>query len=277
MPIEIKNLSYEYEKNKPVLNNISLDIYEGQMLGIIGQTGCGKTTLVQLIAGLLKSGSGTVLVDGDNIFDKKYNRAILRKKVGIVFQYPESQLFEQSVSKDIAFGLKKSGLSKAEKISRIKWAMELMQLDYEKLKDKSPLALSGGEKRKVAIAGVIAVKPKYLILDEPIAGLDPSSRDAFMKMLLELKNSGTAVIMISHNADCLSEYMDRIVVLNNGELVMDSTPNEVYSKVDYLNKMSLGTCSVKDICYKLSQRGIDMPDSILKYDDLLDELSSKYN
>jgi energy-coupling factor transport system ATP-binding protein len=275
MPIEIKDLCLSYSQNN-VLCNIDLNIDEGQMIGIIGQTGSGKTSLVQLIAGLIKPSSGTVLVDGDDIFDKKYDRAILRKKLGIVFQYPESQLFEQSVGKDIAFGLKKSGLSKSEKTAQVKWAMQLLNLDFEKIKDKSPLALSGGEKRKVAIAGVIVTKPKYLILDEPIAGLDPSSRNDFMKMLFSLKQSGTTVIMVSHNADCLAEYMDRIIVIDNGKIAMDSSPNEVYSRIDELKKMSLGTCTVKDICYKLSHSGIDISDEILKYDDLLNALSGYF-
>lgn len=276
MSIEIKRLSFSYNKKDYAIENISLNINSAGIIGIAGHTGCGKSTLVQLIAGLLTPSEGTVYIDGENIFDKKYKRSELRKKLGIVFQYPETQLFEQSVEKDIAFALKKSGLSAAQKKERIKWAMELMRLDYGKMKDKSPLALSGGEKRKAAIAGVIVIRPKYLILDEPIAGLDPLSRDDFMQVLLELKRQGTTVIIVSHNADCLAEYADRVIVMNHGKIVMDSPPNEVYSKVDELKAMSLGTCNVKEISYLLCEKGISISNDVLKYNDLVSGLVSEF-
>lgn len=276
MSIKIKNLSFSYNKKDYAVKNVSLDIDDAQTVGIIGQTGCGKSTLLQLIAGLLTPSDGTVLIDNEDIFDKKYKRSELRKKLGIVFQYPEKQLFEQSVEKDIAFGLKKSGLTGEQKKSRIKWAMELMQLDYEKIRDKSPLALSGGEKRKAAVAGVIVIKPKYLLLDEPAAGLDPFSRDAFMQVLTELKNQGVTVIMVSHNADCLAEYADRIIVMQQGEIVMDAPPDDVYSDIDGLRAMSLGTCTVKEILYLLSKKRVDISDDTLKYNELLNELVSEF-
>jgi energy-coupling factor transport system ATP-binding protein len=200
----------------------------------------------------------------------------LRKKLGIVFQYPEMQLFEQSVAKDIAFSLKNSGISKSEKENRVKWAMELLHLDYDKFKDKSPLALSGGEKRKVAIAGVIVIKPKYLILDEPIAGLDSTSRDDFMKLLFDLKSQGTTVIVVSHNADFLSQCADEIIVMNDGSVVMQSSANDVFSNVELLNSIPLGTSTVKEICSMLEVRGISLSKSVLKYDDLADELVSVF-
>jgi energy-coupling factor transport system ATP-binding protein len=276
VPIEIKNLSLSYNNKDFVLKNINLNIDDGQIVGIVGKTGCGKSTLVQAIAGLVNANSGEILIDNDNILDKKYNKMALRKKLGIVFQYPEMQLFEQSVAKDIAFSLKNSGISKSEKENRVKWAMELLHLDYDKFKDKSPLALSGGEKRKVAIAGVIVIKPKYLILDEPIAGLDSTSRDDFMKLLFDLKSQGTTVIVVSHNADFLSQCADEIIVMNDGSVVMQSSANDVFSNVELLNSIPLGTSTVKEICSMLEVRGISLSKSVLKYDDLADELVSVF-
>jgi energy-coupling factor transport system ATP-binding protein len=276
VPIEIKNLSLSYNNKDFVLKNINLNIDDGQIVGIVGKTGCGKSTLVQAIAGLVNANSGEILIDNDNILDKKYNKMVLRKKLGIVFQYPEMQLFEQSVAKDITFSLKNSGISKSEKENRVKWAMELLHLDYDKFKDKSPLALSGGEKRKVAIAGVIVIKPKYLILDEPIAGLDSTSRDDFMKLLFDLKSQGTTVIVVSHNADFLSQCADEIIVMNDGNVVMQSSANDVFSNVELLNSIPLGTSTVKEICSMLEVRGISLSKSVLKYDDLADELVSVF-
>ena len=169
MPIEIKELSFSYD-SKPFIDNLDLKIDDGEMVGIIGNTGCGKSTFVRLIAGLIKSDSGKIIIDGDDITNKKFNKKSLRRKLGIVFQFPEMQLFEQTVEKDIFFGLKQYKLTYDEKYKRAKEALELLGLDFEKIKDKSPLALSGGEKRKIAVAGILVCKPKYLIFDEPIAG-----------------------------------------------------------------------------------------------------------
>ncbi len=276
MPIEIKNLCFSYNKKDMLFDNLNVDIPNGSIIGIAGRTGCGKSTLVQLIAGLITPSDGEILIDGENIFDKKYDRSVLRKKLGIVFQYPEIQLFEQTVEKDIAFALKQFNLTKSEKKGRIKWAMNLMKLDYDKLKNKSPLALSGGEKRKTAIAGVLAIKPKYLLLDEPIAGLDPSARDDFMKVLLDLKKHGTTIIMVSHNADCLAEYADRVIVMDNGKIIKDAPPNEVYRDFDGLKSINLGVCSVRETTYLLSKNGINLSEEIIKYDDLIKELVNEF-
>lgn len=187
------------------------------------------------------------------------------------------QLFEQTVEKDIAFGLKNIDLSRVEKTERIKYALSLMDLDYDLFKDKSPFALSGGQRRKAAIAGVLAVKPKYLIFDEPFAGLDAVSRDSFMSVINKLKVQGTSIIIVSHNADVLSEFADRIVVMDNGRIVIDGTPNYVYSQYDKMKSLKLGVCSVKEISKKLCDNGIVIDNNVVKYNDFVDELIKKFS
>lgn len=273
MPIEIKELSFSYD-SKPFIDNLNLKINDGEMVGIIGNTGCGKSTFVRLIAGLIKSDSGKIIIDGDDITDKKFNKKILRRKLGIVFQFPEMQLFEQTIEKDIFFGLKQYKLTYDEKYKRAKEALELLGLDFEKIKDKSPLALSGGEKRKVAVAGILVCKPKYLIFDEPIAGLDCNSRDNFMKLLLALKQNGTTIIIISHNTDYLAEYADRILVMDGGKIILDDKPNEIFNQATLLNNLNIGVCNSKEIANLLNKKGFNIQNDILKYDDLLNSIIS---
>lgn len=273
MPIEIKELSFSYD-SKPFIDNLDLKINDGEMVGIIGNTGCGKSTFVRLIAGLIKSDSGKIIIDGDDITDKKFNKKILRRKLGIVFQFPEMQLFEQTIEKDIFFGLKQYKLTYDEKSKRAKEALELLGLDFEKIKDKSPLALSGGEKRKVAVAGILVCKPKYLIFDEPIAGLDCNSRDNFMKLLLALKQNGTTIIIISHNTDYLAEYADRILVMDGGKIILDDKPNEIFNQATLLNNLNIGVCNSKEIANLLNKKGFNIQNDILKYDDLLNSIIS---
>lgn len=274
MPIEIKGLSFSYD-NKPFINNLNLKIDDGEMVGIIGNTGCGKSTLVQLIAGLIKSDGGQIIIDGDDITNKKFDKKILRRKLGIVFQFPEMQLFEQTVEKDIFFGLKQYKLSYDEKYKRAKEALELLGLDFDKIKEKSPLALSGGEKRKVAVAGILVCKPKYLIFDEPIAGLDYNSRESFMKLLSALKQRGTTIIIISHNTDYLAEYADRIFVMNNGQIILDDKTNEIFNQNELLNKLNIGTCNSKEIANLLNKNGFNIKSDILKYEDLLNSITAQ--
>lgn len=273
MPIEIKELSFSYD-SKPFIDNLDLKIDDGEMVGIIGNTGSGKSTFVRLIAGLIKSDSGKIIIDGDDITNKKFNKKILRRKLGIVFQFPEMQLFEQTVEKDIFFGLKKYKLTYDEKCKRSKEALELLGLDFEKIRDKSPLALSGGEKRKVAVAGILVCKPKYLIFDEPIAGLDCNSRESFMKLLLALKQNGTTIIIISHNTDYLAEYADRILVMDGGKIVLDDKPNEIFNQATLLNNLNIGVCNSKEIADLLNKNGFNIQSDILKYDDLLSSIIS---
>ena len=273
MPIEIKELSFSYD-SKPFIDNLDLKIDDGKMVGIIGNTGSGKSTFVRLIAGLIKSDSGKIIIDGDDITNKKFNKKILRRKLGIVFQFPEMQLFEQTVEKDIFFGLKQYKLTYDEKCKRAKEALELLGLDFEKIKDKSPLALSGGEKRKVAVAGILVCKPKYLIFDEPIAGLDCNSRESFMKLLLALKQNGTTIIIISHNTDYLAEYADRILVMDGGKIVLDDRPNEIFNQATLLNNLNIGVCNSKEIADLLNKNGFNIQSDILKYVDLLSSIIS---
>lgn len=273
MPIEIKELSFSYD-SKPFIDNLDLKIDDGEMVGIIGNTGCGKSTFVRLIAGLIKSDNGKIIIDGDDITNKKFNKKILRRKLGIVFQFPEMQLFEQTIEKDIFFGLKQYKLTYDEKYKRAKEALELLGLDFEKIKDKSPLALSGGEKRKIAVAGILVCKPKYLIFDEPIAGLDCNSRDSFMKLLLELKQNGTTIIIISHNTDYLAEYADRILVMDGGKIILDDKPNEIFNQTNLLNNLNIGVCNSKEIANLLNKNGFNIQSDILKYDDLLSSIIS---
>lgn len=273
MPIEIKELSFSYD-SKPFIDNLDLKIDDGEMVGIIGNTGCGKSTFVRLIAGLIKSDSGKIIIDDDDITNKKFNKKILRRKLGIVFQFPEMQLFEQTIEKDIFFGLKQYKLTYDEKYKRAKEALELLGLDFERIKDKSPLALSGGEKRKIAVAGILVCKPKYLIFDEPIAGLDCNSRDNFMKLLLALKQNGTTIIIISHNTDYLAEYADRILVMDGGKIILDDKPNEIFNQTNLLNNLNIGVCNSKEIANLLNKKGFNIQNDILKYDDLLNSIIS---
>lgn len=275
MPIEIKDLSFSYDNDK-FINNLNLNIECGEMLGIMGNTGCGKSTLVQLVAGLIKPDNGQIIIDGDNITNKKFDKAILRKKLGIVFQFPEMQLFEQTVQKDIYFGLKKFRLSDEEKYKRAKDILALLNLDFDKIKDKSPLALSGGEKRKIAVAGILVCYPKYLILDEPIAGLDSDSRENFMKLLVKLKKTGITIIIISHNADYIAEYCDRVIVMDNGQIVLNDSPDNIFNNFECLQKLNIGTCSSKQIINLLEKNGISISKSAIKYDDLIKELVREF-
>lgn len=274
MPIEIKSLSFSYN-DKPFIYNMNLKINDGEMIGIIGNTGCGKSTLVQLIAGLIKCDRGQIFIDGNDITNKKFDKRILRRNLGIVFQFPEMQLFEQTVEKDIFFGLKQYKLTYDEKYKRAKAVLSLLGLNFDKIKDKSPLALSGGEKRKVAVAGILVCKPKYLIFDEPIAGLDYNSRESFMKLLSSLKQNGKTIIIISHNTDYLAEYANRILVMDGGKIVLDDKPNEIFNQTDILNKLNIGICNSKEIAGLLNSNGFDIKSDILKYDDLLNSITAQ--
>lgn len=276
MSIEIRNLTFSYGEDA-VLNDISLTVTDGQLLGIVGKTGSGKSTFVQIIAGLINGACGELLIDGENILDKRYNKLSLRKKLGIVFQYPEMQLFEQTVERELLFGLKHFELSRDEKLERILWAMHLLGLNYDAIKKKSPFTLSGGERRKVALAGILVCKPEYLILDEPIAGLDPCSRNDFMKMLVDLKNQGTTILMVSHNADCLAEYADRMIVLDDGRIVMDGKPDAVYSNPEKLISLGIGVCSTANVRYLLSENGVELPQDDICYDSLLKDLCERFS
>ncbi len=272
MSIELKNLTYTYMPGTPfeakAVDDISLKIEDGEFLGVIGHTGSGKTTLIGLVAGLLKPTSGSVLIDDADISSKSYDRKALRRSIGVVFQYPEHQLFEETVYKDIAFGPKKTGVPEEEIEQRVRHAMELMELDFEGVKELSPFELSGGQKRRVAIAGVLAIRPRVLILDEPVAGLDPKGRSHLMNLITHLNGEGVTIIMITHSMDDLAEYARRVAVLSGARLVMDDTPQKVFLREDELKEMGLDIPYVARIASQLRAKGFKVDDSVIRLDEL---------
>mgnify|MGYP001297337707 CR=1 FL=1 len=273
MSIKIENLKFSYRQDFMeeiyALHDISFSIDDGDFVGIMGHTGCGKSTLIQLIAGLLTPTSGHIYLDGEDINDRSYDRNILREKIGLVFQYPEYQLFETTVEKDVAFGLNYSGLSKEEVSTRVQWALETMGFEYEKVRKQSPLGLSGGEKRRVAIAGVLATKPRILIFDEPIAGLDPYGRRSFLQFISKMNQSGTTVIMVSHNIEALCEYTKRLIVLDKGKLIESGDTKEVFRRLNKRSNSTSGITPSQKIVSLLSDRHINLSSDIVNYQDLL--------
>lgn len=261
MPIlETKNLSYVYSDGTPfrvtAINNVNISIEKGEFVGIIGHTGSGKSTLVQHLNGLLTPSSGEVLLDGKNINESKITRRQARFKVGLCFQYPEYQLFESTVYKDISFGPKNMGLSEDEIDNRVKKAADFVGLRPDML-NKSPFDLSGGEKRRVAIAGVIAMEPEILILDEPSAGLDPRGRDMIAEMISSYrKTTGSTVIIVSHSMEDVAKSADKVLVMNKSEVEMFGTVNEVFSKVERLADIGLNVPQLTQIFLNLKHNGL---------------------
>ena len=276
MPIKLDNVSYTYAPGTPheirALRNVNLDIEDGEFVGVMGTTGSGKSTLIQLIAGLIAPTEGKILLDGEDINAKKYDRDVLHRRIGLVFQYPEYQLFETTVERDVAFGLRHQGLTKEETASAVRTALETVGFDYDEVRDKSPLSFSGGEKRRIAIAGVLAPKPRVLILDEPTAGLDPLSRQDFLTMVDGLNAQGVTVIMISHNADALSEHAGRIIVLRDGALIRDGSAKHIFSDYYDLIRGGIGVPQVRQAVQLLRERGVNMPGNIILYDQFIDRL-----
>lgn len=272
MPIVVENLMFTYMKGMPfehkALDDVSFEVQKGEFVGIIGHTGCGKSTLIQTIAGLIKPNSGRVLLDGEDINAKDYDRKKLRSRVGVVFQYPEYQLFEETVELDVAFGPKKAGLGEAETAERVAWALDIVGMDIADIGKLSPFELSGGQKRKVAIAGVLANKPGILILDEPIAGLDPAGRDNFMEFIRRLNEMGTTILMISHNMDGLCEYASRILVMHRSRVIKDGTPEQVFADLDGIKSLGLGASEPREVAFMLKQKGVSIPDDIIRFEEL---------
>ena len=264
--IKISDLTYCYGKGTPferkALDNISFNIEKGEFVAIIGHTGSGKSTLVSHLNGLSRAESGEVLFNGENIFKKGYDMRALRFKVGLVFQYPEYQLFEETVYRDIAFGPKNMGLSDEEVKERVIWAAKALEVKSELL-NKSPFELSGGQKRRVAIAGVIAMRPEVLVLDEPAAGLDPAGRDRVMRLITDYRDkTGSTVVIVSHSMETAARYADKIVVLNDGKLFMVGTPDEVFKKADEIEKIGLSVPPVTRLVHALIKEGYDLPENI---------------
>lgn len=267
MLISLKNIVYYYSKNTAyeikALDNVSADFKEKEFVGIIGHTGSGKSTFLQLLNGLERPTEGQVLYHGNNIWEKDFNRKELRSKVGLVFQYPEHQLFESDVITDVCFGPKNFGLSADVALERAKWALNLVGID-EKLYKVSPFELSGGQKRRVAIAGVIASKPEVMVLDEPTAGLDPKGKNEMLKMLSMLReNENMTIILVSHSMEDIAEYADRVLVFHEGKLVFDDTKQAVFSSIEELEKMQLAAPQVCYILRKLKERGLSVDTSAL--------------
>ena len=263
MPIEIKNLSHTYMKGtagaRTALKDVTLTINEGEFWGIIGHTGSGKSTLLQHIGGIMPPEEGSVVVDGCNFADKK-QRIAGRKKVGLVFQYPEYQLFEETVARDVAYGPTNMKLPKEEIDARVHEAMALMGLDYDKFAEKSPFELSGGEKRRAALAGIIAMKPRYLVLDEPMAGLDPAGRKAILETLENIRrDTGCAIIMVSHSMEDVARYSRRIAVMDKGAVAAIGTPEEVFGGSLPLEELGLDLPEVSHLGMLLRAKGMDVP------------------
>ncbi|MFA6940563.1 MAG: energy-coupling factor transporter ATPase [Clostridiaceae bacterium] len=272
MPIEIKNLTHTYMAGTPfemkALDNVSINIEDGEFIALIGHTGSGKSTLIQHINGLLKPSSGQIIIDGTDITEKKVKLSGIRKKVGLVFQYSEYQLFEETIEKDIAFGPKNLGISLEQVDKRVKRAMNMVGLDYEKYKDISPFDISGGQKRRVAIAGVVAMEPKVLILDEPTAGLDPKGRDEILNNIKELKKEyNMTIILVSHSMEDVAKLAGRIIVMSSGKIILDGEPKEVFKQVDLLENVGLAVPQVTYLIRELRKKGFDVSDEIYTIDE----------
>lgn len=276
MIIKLENINYVYNPNTPfekkALDNISLSINEGDFIGLIGHTGSGKSTLVQHLNGLMKPTSGKVIVDGVDINSKEANLKEVRQKVGLVFQYPEHQLFEETVYKDIAFGPKNLGLEGDEVHRRVKKAMELVELDFGTLKDRSPFELSGGQKRRVAIAGVLAMKPKVLILDEPTAGLDPRGRDEILGRLETLYQEGITIILVSHSMEDIARLVNRIVVMHRGKIAMEDKTREIFKEAEKLAELGLGIPQITSFMREYKSKGNQVEDTVLTVEEAKYEL-----
>ncbi len=281
MPITIEQLSHTYLPGSalayPALADISLTITDGEFLGVIGHTGSGKSTLIQHFNGLLLPTSGNVLVDGLNTREKKLRKQI-RSLVGMVFQYPEYQLFEETVERDVSFGPKNMGLKQEELHERAWEALRLVGLPPEEFAEKSPFELSGGEKRRAALAGILAMRPKYLVLDEPMAGLDPRGRREILALIESLRRDfGTGIVMVSHSMDDVAMYSDRIAVLDKGSLAMLGSPEEVFSRGEELLGMGLNLPQATRLVRALRQRGVAIERDYFRMDELANELIARWH
>ena len=277
MSVKVENLTHIYNEGLPhesvAVQDVSFSIEDGQIAGIIGHTGSGKSTLVQHLNGLIRPKTGSIYIDEENICDGNTVMREIRKKVGLVFQYPEYQLFEETVFKDVAFGPKNIGLADEELEDRVREAIGLVGLDYEQIKDKSPFDLSGGQKRRVAIAGVIAMKPKVLILDEPTAGLDPKAHRDVLDMIIRVhEHEDNITVMVSHNMEDIASMCDKVIVMDRAHAVMEGTPEEVFARRAELKQMGLAAPPVTDLIDMLNDRGFKLDGNILTRDRAVEEI-----
>ena len=272
MSIEVKNLTHTYSAGSALqqtaIRDVNLVIEEGEFVAIVGHTGSGKSTLVQHLNGLLKPTSGLVLVDDEDMNGENVNKRLIRQKVGLVFQYPEYQLFEETVAKDIAFGPKNQGLDAEEIDRRVRRAMAHVHLDYDKYAERSPFELSGGQMRRVAIAGVLAMEPRYLILDEPAAGLDPKGRDRILGMVKELHEAGVTVVMVSHSMDDCARLATRMIVMSEGTVVASDTPRALFAQKELMNSVHLGVPEASNLCALLREKGVNLPEDLYTQEEL---------
>ena len=276
--IEVKNLTHVYNEGLPhettALDDLSFTIKDGSFVGIIGHTGSGKSTLLQHLNGLLKPNSGTIVIDGVDITDSHTRMLDIRRKVGLVFQYPEYQLFEETVAKDVAFGPMNLGLDQDEIDARVRESIELVGLDYEHIKDQSPFELSGGQKRRVAIAGVLAMKPEVLVLDEPTAGLNPKAHFDILDMVESIhRRENNITIFVSHNMNDIARMSDQVLLIHKGRLVMDGKPAQIFAQEDELKSMGLALPDATEIVSQLRKRGMDLPEDCLTVEQAADAVA----
>lgn len=277
--IEINNLTHIYSEGLPfekkAVDDISLKVEENEFIGLIGHTGSGKSTFIQHLNGLLKPSSGEIIIDGTRVDKSGANLTDLRKKVGLVFQYPEYQLFEETIEGDIAFGPKNLDISEEEVQERVKSSMESVGLDYKTYKDKSPFELSGGLKRRVAIAGVLAMEPKVLILDEPTAGLDPRGRDEILSEIKSIhEKRKMTVILVSHSMEDVAKIAERIVVLDKGKVFLDGEPRDIFREEDKLLGVGLGIPQITSLMRTLKKKGLDINEDAITVEEAKESLKN---
>lgn len=277
MSIEVKKISYIYMPKSPyerlALDDVAITIPEGKVTAIAGHTGSGKSTLIQHLNGLISPSQGCVLVDGVDISGKGKEAREARRSVGMVFQYPEHQLFEETVEQDIAFGPKNYGLTPEEVQERVRFAMDFVQLDYEEYSQRSPFQLSGGQMRRVAIAGVVALRPKYLVLDEPTAGLDPKGREELMQRILKLhRQEKNTIVLVSHSMDDIARFADNVVIMNRGRVLMEGTPREVFVREDFIRQAGLEVPQITNIVKALKSGGMDIPSDIYTMEEAVEAI-----
>ena len=275
--IEIKNLTHIYSEGLPfekrAIDDINLKIEENEFIGLIGHTGSGKSTFIQHLNGLLKPSSGEIILDGMKVSKSSSNLTELRKKIGLVFQYPEYQLFEETIERDLAFGPGNLDLSEEEILERVKSSMDSVGLDYETYKDKSPFELSGGLKRRVAIAGVLAMEPKVLILDEPTAGLDPRGRDEILSEIKSIhEKRKITVILVSHSMEDVAKIAERIIVMDKGKVFLDSNPREIFRNEDKLLSVGLGIPQITSLMRTLKKKGLDINEDSITVEEAKESL-----